>query len=159
MPGWHHNSATIVKGCIVGLMTSQLPILRPRSIPWAFVVPKSILLFTTAGWNAYLVWLFEYSTGEGPGWIFSEIRISDIFLTLCHFCFSASLSRKCHQLWNGWAQVGLSNFPPSCKFFPFISGSSCFTFAWHSPQGPWVRIPAAPVLSMVRLVFFLLVCL
>ena len=54
VPWWNHNFATILKlvrQCI-GLMKSQLPTFRTKSIFWAFVVPKLIVLFTTAGWNA-----------------------------------------------------------------------------------------------------------
>ena len=51
---WHRNSSTfirLIRQCM-GLLTSQLCQFRPRSILWGFVVPKSILLFTTKGWSA-----------------------------------------------------------------------------------------------------------
>ena len=54
VPWWNHNFATILKlvrPC-TGLMKSQLRTFWAKSIFWAFMVPKLIVLFTTAGWNA-----------------------------------------------------------------------------------------------------------
>ena len=51
----------------MGLMTSQLRTFQPRSILWAFLVPKFILLYTKAGRSAhpysinFAIWLVTRS--------------------------------------------------------------------------------------------------
>ena len=74
---WHHNSATffrLVRQCM-GLMSSQLCHFWVRSTLWEFVVPKLILLFTTAGWS---VQPYSINFGSGPGFDSSPLEQNPI---------------------------------------------------------------------------------